>query len=80
MVLSFFLGLFCAVKQPRPRGNTPLHEAAKDGHEATVKELIAAGAKLDAANKKGTAENGAVWTAVWTAVLWETLQGGAPVS
>lgn len=37
-----------------PQGNTPLHEAAKDGHKAALEELIAAGAKLDAKNKKGT--------------------------
>ena len=39
-----------SASHPRHRGWTPLHRAAEEGHAAVVKQLISAGATVDAAD------------------------------
>ena len=47
-----FLALLGAVLVSAQEGGTPLHDAAANGHTAKVKELVAAGASLEARDDK----------------------------
>ena len=61
-------------RQPQPprlprrilgaRGETALHEAAGEGHAAVVEQLISAGAKVDAASRRGRGP-GRVFGSFW---------------
>ena len=47
------------------RGRTALHRAADGGHAAVVEQLISAGAKVDAAERKDGRGPGRVFGSFW---------------
>ena len=68
-------------RQPQPprlprrilgaRGETPLHEAAENGHAAVVEQLISAGATVDAADYDGRGPGRRTLAGDFRSLLWD---------